>query len=422
VLRRNVLMAIGLFVTLIGLSGPNVVAEDWTEFRGPLGNGHSTTTDLPTTWSSDEHVAWRVDVAGKGWSSPICLQRRLYLTTAIPADEPKNSHSLRVLCLDALSGSTIWDHEVFHTDGIRSAKIHPKNSFASPTPYTDGKRLFVHFGTHGTACLNLDGKILWKNEELIYAHVHGSGGSPVLVGNKLILSCDGGDIQFVVGLDAATGKIAWKTPRTEPDVPKKFAFSTPLVLKQGDKTQVISPGPGAVCSYDPETGTEIWKVKYGSGYSVIPKPVFGNGLVYVCSGYDRPVLLAIRPDGTGDVTETHVAWKLDKGVPHSASLLLIEQALYLISDAGVATCLNAETGAQYWTQRIGGNFSSSPVYADGHIFLLSEAGVTTVLKPGTSFEEVASNDLGEKTQASFAISDGAIFLRTESSLYRIQAN
>jgi len=282
--------------------------------------------------------------------------------------------------------------------------------------------LFVHFGTHGTACLDLDGKILWKNEELIYGHVHGSGGSPVLVGDKLIVSCDGGDIQFVVGLNAKTGEIAWKTPRTEPDAPKKFAFSTPLVLTQDGKSQVISPGPGAVCSYDSGTVKEIWKVKYGSGYSVIPRPVFGNGLVYVCSGYDRPLLLAIRPDGNGDVTETHVAWKLDKGVPHSASLLLIQKELYLISDAGVATCLNAESGEQIWTQRVGGNFSASPVFADGHIFLQSEAGVTTVLKPGTSYEEVAKNDLGEKTLASFAIADGAIFLRSETALYRIQAN
>jgi outer membrane protein assembly factor BamB len=423
VLRHSLFLVALVCFSNVGLfSESRLSAEDWTEFRGPLGNGHSTTKDLPTQWSKEEHVAWRVDVPGKAWSSPICLQHRLYLTTAVPDTKPENSQSLRVMCLDAQTGSKIWEHEVFHTDGVRSAKIHDKNSHASPTPLTDGKRLFVHFGTHGTACLDLEGKILWKNDEIIYAHSHGSGGSPVLVGNKLIMSCDGNDVQFVIGLDADTGKTAWKTPRSEPDAPRKFAFSTPLVLTKDGKSQVISPGPAAVCSYDSETGEELWKVKYGEGYSVIPKPVFGNGLIYVCSGYNKPVLLAIRPDGKGDVSETHVAWKTDKNVPHSASLLLIEKELYLISDAGIATCLDAETGDQLWTQRVGGNFSSSPVFADGHIFLLNEAGETTVLKPGKAYEEIGRNDLGEKTLASFAIADGAFFIRTEGGLYRVQAN
>jgi outer membrane protein assembly factor BamB len=414
VLRCSLSFAIWVFV-----SGASLFAEDWTEFRGPLGNGHSTATNLPLKWSKTEHVAWRVDVPGKAWSSPICLKQRLYLTTAVADDKPENSQSLRVLCLDAANGSIIWEKEIFHTDGVRSPKIHGKNSHASPTPLTDGKRLFVHFGTHGTACLNLEGETLWKNEELIYAHVHGSGGSPVLVGNKLIMSCDGGDVQFVVGLAAETGKIAWKTPRSE-DAPKKFAFSTPLVITAEGKSQVISPGPGAVCSYDSETGAEIWKVKYGTGYSVIPKPVFGNGLVYVCSGYDKPMLLAIRPDGQGDVTDTHVAWKTTKNVPHSASLLLIDKELYLINDAGVGTCLDAETGDQLWTERVGGNFSASPVFADGRIYLQDELGKTTVLKPGKTYEVVAENDLGEPTLASYALTDGAIFIRTETHLYRIQ--
>lgn len=412
----------GLILAIVLTSwGTGLLAEEWTEFRGPEGNGHSSVTGLPTTWTETENVAWRIDVPGKAWSSPICFQRRLYLTTAVPVTEPANGQSLRTLCYDAHSGDLIWNREVFVTDGKRSNKIHPKNSYASPTPLTDGKRLFVHFGTHGTACLDLEGKVIWKNEELIYAHVHGSGGSPVLADNKLIMSCDGGDTQFVVALDADTGKIAWKTPRSEPDAPKKFAFTTPLVLKLGSQTQIVSPGPNAVCGYDAHTGEEIWKVTY-NGYSVIPKPVYGNGLVYVCTGYDRPTLLAIKPDGKGNVSETHIAWKLDKAVPHSASLMLIDKELYLISDAGVATCLDAVTGDQIWQQRVGGNFSSSPIYADGHIFLLDEKGETTIIKPGRTFEEVAKNPIGERTQASYAIGDGALFIRGEKSLFRIQAN
>ncbi len=410
-----------LTVVVLALCGL-VNAEEWTQFRGPQGDGHSTVTGLPTVWSDSENVAWRIDVPGKGWSSPVCYKNRLYLTTAVPVDDPKDGQSLRTISYDVRSGEVIWNREVFVTDGKRSNKIHPKNSYASPTPLINGQHIFVHYGTHGTACLNLDGEVLWKNEELIYAHVHGSGGSPVLVGNKLIMSCDGGDVQFVVGLDADTGKIAWKTARSEPDAPRKFAFSTPLVLTQDGKSQVVSPCPAAVISYDAETGTELWKVKYGEGYSVIPRPVFGNGLIYVCSGYNTPSLYAIKPDGKGDVSESHVAWKIDKGVPHSASLLLIDKILYMINDAGVATAVDAETGDQLWTHRVGGNFSSSPLYADGNIFVLDEAGETTIFKPGRTYEEVAKNPLNDKAQASYAVGDGALFIRTEKSLFRIQAN
>ena len=413
----------GLITAIVfAVCGVALSAEEWTEFRGPTGDGHSTVTGLPTTWSETENVAWRIEVPGKAWSSPICFQKRLYLTTAVPVEEPANGQSLRTLCYDAHSGELIWNKELFVTDGKRSNKIHPKNSYASPTPYCDGKRLFVHFGTHGTAALDLEGNILWKNSELIYNHVHGSGGSLVFAEGNLVVSCDGGDVQFVVALNAETGKIAWKTPRSEPDAPKKFAFTTALVMKYAGQTLIVSPGPAAVCAYDAKTGAEVWKVKYGAGYSVIPKPVYGTGLVYVCSGYDRPSLLAIRPDGKGDVTESHTAWKIDKGVPNSASLLLIDKQLYMISDAGVATCLDAETGDVIWTQRVGGNFSSSPIYADGHIFLLDEKGETTILKPGRSYEEVAKNSINEKTQASYAIGDGALFIRGEKSLFRIQAN
>lgn len=412
----------GLILAVLCALCSTVTAEEWTQFRGPNGDGHSTVTGLPTVWTDTENVAWKVEVPGLGWSSPVCYKDRLYLTTATPVKEPENGKSLRTICYDVRSGAEVWNREVFVTDGKRSPNIHPKNSFASPTPLISGNQIFVHYGTHGTACLNLDGEVLWKNEELIYAHVHGSGGSPVLVGNKLIMSCDGGDVQFVVALDANTGKIAWKTARSEPDAPKKFAFSTPLVLVKDGKAQVISPGPAAVISYDAETGTELWKVKYGDGYSVIPRPVFGNGLVYVCSGYNTPSLFAIRPDGKGDVTETHVAWKTDKAVPHSASLLLLDKILYMINDAGVATAVDAETGDKLWSHRVGGNFSSSPMYADGNIFVLDEAGETTIFKPGRTYEEVAKNPLGDKAQASYAVADNALFIRTEKFLFRIQAN
>lgn len=419
---RMPLMLAALFAVV--LASP-LLAEDWTEFRGPGGDGHSATTDLPLTWSKSDHVIWRVDLPGKGWSSPISLGEDLFVTTAVPVekstegdDSANEPQSLRLLCLDIRTGGTLWDREIFVQDGKRAGKIHGKNSHASPTPLTDGKRIFVHFGTHGTACLDLQGKILWKNTEQVYAPVHGNGGSPVLVQNRLIFSCDGGDQQYVVGLDADTGKVAWTTPRKF-EYGKKFAFSTPLVLTRDGQTQVISPGAGGVASYDPQTGAELWRVRY-DGYSVIPKPVFGNGLIYLSTGYDRPKLLAIKPDGKGDVTETHVAWTADKGVSHSASFLLVEDELYMISDNGVATCLNAVTGEQYWQQRVGGNYSASPIFAENRIYLLSEQGEGIVLARGKSFEELARNPLETRTLASYAVADGALFIRTEEGLYRIQ--
>ena len=393
--------------------------EDWTEFRGPTGQGHSTVRGLPTHWGDPENVAWKQEIPGKGWSSPIVLGKRLYLTTAVSKEAGDSGpQSLRAVCVDAVSGNILWNVEVFEQpEGV---KVHEKNSHASPTPITDGGRLFVHFGTHGTACLRLtDGNIYWRNEELKYAPVHGNGGSPVLVGNELIVSCDGRDEQFVVGLDKIRGTIRWRTPRNLNPV-KGFSFGTPLVIRVEGKQQVVSPGSDAVVAYDPH-GREIWKVKYPGGYSVVPRPVFGLNLLFVCTGYDTPTLLAIRPQGaSGDVTETHIAWQLKKSVPLSASPLLVDDALYLISDNGVATCLEATSGTQRWQQRIGGSFSASPIYADGKIYLLSEEGEGIVLSPGPEYHELARNPLRERALASYAVGDGALFIRSEKLLRRLQ--
>jgi outer membrane protein assembly factor BamB len=342
------------------------------------------------------------------------------LTTAVPKEAGDSApQSLRAICVDAATGEIVWNVETFQQPG--GVKVHNKNSHASPTPITDGKRLFVHFGTHGTACLALaDGEILWRNQELKYAPLHGNGGSPVLVDNLLIVSCDGLDEQFVVALDKSTGKIRWRTPR-DINPAKGFSFGTPLVIRIGDKQQIVSQGSDAVIAYDPQNGREIWKVRYPGGYSVVPRPVFGLNLLFVCTGYDSPTLLAIRPEGAaGDVTETHIAWSLKKAVPLNPSPLLVGDALYLISDKGIATCLEATTGKERWQQRIGGDFSASPIYADGKIYLESEEGMGIVLRPGPKYEELARNPLGERTLSSFAVGDGALFIRTERLLRRIQ--
>lgn len=391
-------------------------AQDWPEFRGPTGQGQVTGGRLPLEWSSSKNVAWKQAIPGKGWSSPVLRNGRLYLTTAMPGEG--SGMALRTLCLDAASGKEIWNVEVFGGGSNSPSKIHNKNSHASSTPLLTEDRLYVHFGHQGTACLDLGGKVLWRNTSLGYPPVHGNGGSPVLVGDALIFSCDGASDPFVVALDKDSGKQLWKTKR-ETDAKKKFSFSTPLVIEVNGQKQVISPGSGAVCAYDPRTGRELWRARYGEGYSVVPRPVFGHGLVFLSSGFDKPVVMAIRPDGRGDVTETHVAWTLTKGAPNTPSLLLAGDELYMVSDGGIASCVDAKTGKVHWQERVGGNYSASPIFADGRIYFQNEEGTGVVLKAGREFQKLASNALGERTLASYAAADGALFIRTEENLYKV---
>jgi len=390
------------------------LAADWPQFRGPLGDGISTEKNLPIEWSETKNIAWKQELPGKAWSSPVLVKGRLYLTTAVTED---GKLSQRAMCLGAKDAKSIWETEIFSQDARLAPGIHGKNSHASPSPLVENGRLYVHFGHQGTACLDLDGKIIWKTQELAYPPVHGNGGSPVLVDGLLIFSCDGASNPFVAALDAKTGEVRWKFSR-ESDSVKRFAFATCEVITVGGKKQVISPGAGVVNALDPATGKEIWHVDY-EGYSVIPRPVFGQGMLFMSTGYDSPSILAIRPDGHGDVTDTHVEWTLKKGAPHTPSPLLVGTELYLISDGGVGTCVDAKTGDVHWTERIGGNFSASPVFADGKVYLQDEEGKATVLKAGKKFQKLAESDLKEKTQASYCMGDGAIYVRTEKHLYKV---
>ncbi len=390
-------------------------ADDWPEFRGPTGQGLVAKGALPMTWGKDENIAWKREIPGKGWSSPIVSGGRVYLTTAVPGNG--DDQSLRALCLDAAKGNILWKKEVFRQDGANAPSIHSKNSHASPTPLVRDGKLFIHFGHQGTACLDLDGNVLWRNTSLRYAPVHGNGGSPILVDDMLVFSCDGGDERFVVALNTADGSVRWKTPRTV-EAPKKFSFNTPLLIQVEGRRQIISPGSNEVCAYDPADGKEIWRVRY-NGYSVIPRPVYGHGLVFICTGYERPSLLAIRADGKGDVTDTHIVWKTSKAVPHTPSLLLAGKELYMISDNGVASCLDARMGAVHWQQRLGGNYSASPLLADNKIYFQSEQGTGVVVQASKQFKLLAKNRLEERSLATPAAADGALFIRTENHLYRI---
>jgi outer membrane protein assembly factor BamB len=388
--------------------------QDWPQFRGPEGQGHSKVTVAPLKWSDGApNIKWKTAIDGLGWSSPVVLDGKVWLTTAT-----EGGKSLRAICVDAATGKILHNVEVFHPE--TPGPNHQKNSYASPTPILDKDRVYVHFGTNGTACLTSEGKIVWK-QQVKYSPVHGSGPSPALVGELLIFSCDGAASPFVIALDRKTGAQKWRVDREPNTDQKKFAFCTPLEIEVGKSHQLVLPGAGAVTTYDPATGRPIWMVRYPGGYSIVPRPVYGHGLVFISTGFDTPVVFAIKVDGKGDVTDSHVAWKLEKGAPRNASPLLVGDELYLVSDQGIASCVDAKTGKAHWQERIGGNYSASPVLAAGHLYFQSEDGVTTVVKPDKTFTTVGKNTLKGRTLASLAPVEGAIFLRTDKELYRIEA-
>ena len=419
--RATPLRDLALGWLLLCLLGTIAIAQDWPQFRGPAGDGHSPATDLPTQWGEDKNVVWKSALPGRGWSSPTLVGDRIYLTAAVATgndqDALKADRSLRTLCINARFGDIVWNTEIFLQNGADAPKIHKKNSHASATPIVEGDRVYVHFGHMGTACLDLDGGIVWSTQELTYRPVHGNGGCPVLVDDKLVFSCDGGDAPFMAALDKYTGKLAWKTPR-ETDANKKFAFSTPGVFDIDGERQILSPSVNALRAYRPSDGTQLWHASY-EGYSTIPKPIMAHGLVYVVTGYNRSSVFALKPGGSGDITD-QIEWTIDKRAPHTPSLLVIGDEVYMVSDSGIATCADAKTGEIHWQERCGGKaFSASPIYADGHIYLQDEYGKSIVLRPGKTFSVAAENQLDGRYLSSYGVTTGALFIRSDTHLYRI---
>jgi outer membrane protein assembly factor BamB len=356
-----------------------------------------------------------------GWSSPAIQGDQIWVTTALD-----DGHSLRAIAIDRASGKLLYDVEVFKLDNPGS--VHTINSHASPTAVIEGDRVYVHYGAHGTACLSTDGQVIWKTQELEYKHGHGPGGSPVIWRDLLIVNCDGTDVQYVVALDKRTGEIRWKRDRQHTSEERKtgklevpMAYSTPLILEIDGRPQLVSLGSDQVVAHDPSTGEELWWFTF-SGYSNVSMPVFDRGRLYFSSGFGVPVLYAIKAGGSGDITATSPIWSVKKGaaVPLDPSPLVVGDELYTIGDAGIAVCYDANSGKQHWQHRLGSKFWASPVSADGRIYCLEESGTTTVLAPGTRFEVLATNKLDGQAKASPAIVDGAIFLRTDTHLYRIE--
>jgi hypothetical protein len=328
------------------------------------------------------------------------------------------SVTLLAIELDLESGKILRRLYLFERDD--PAPIHAANSYASPTPTTDGQRLYCHFGSLGTVAVSIDsGKILWARQYVV-DDITGPGGSPVLCDDHLILVHDGADKQFVVALDKRTGREVWRQDRPPVDSPEskhRRGFSTPLLIEHQGRQQLIAPTAQWVVAYDPSSGDELWKVNFATGHAVIPRPVYSNGRVYVCSSYKNPELFAIRVDGSGDVTDTHVLWKYSKQVPQISSPLVCASGLYFVSNMGVVTCLDAETGTRLWHQRIAGNYSASPILAEEKLYFLSEEGITTVLRPGREFQLLAQNQLFGQTMASIAVAGQSLLIRTDPYLY-----
>jgi outer membrane protein assembly factor BamB len=405
-------------LVLLLIAGASVLAqaEDWPQFRGPTGQGHATERGLPLEWSESNNIIWKAPVPGLGWSSPTVANGRVWLTTVVESKERRGrvSASLRALAYDIATGRELVNVEVFRLED--AGYVNPKNSRASPTPIVDGDRVYVHFGAEGTAAVSASGEILWTTH-LRYESQHGNGGSPALYRDLLIVNCDGnGGEAYVIALDTATGKTRWKTSRRRP---ADQAYSTPLVITVGQQDQLVSVGAYRAAAYDPLTGQEIWRVSYGDGFSNVPRPVFGQGLVFIATGFQTPSLIAVRPDGKGDVTRTHVAWTITRGAPYTPSPLLVGNDLYYVSDTGVLSLADAMSGQIVWQQRLGGNYSASPVFADGRIYFQSEEGMTTVIAPGREFKRLAVNRLDGATLASMAVSNGSFYIRSHSHLYRI---
>lgn len=405
-------------IFLIGSVGTTLDAQDWAVFRGPDGDGVSNYENLPVQWAADKNVAWSVTVA-EGWSSPVVSEGQVFLTSAVvqDADAEKSKYDLIVAAYDLDTGKLTWQTKVF-VQPETAPRIHQKNSHASPTPIIHDQRLYVHFGHQGTACLTLDGEMVWKTVPVEYKPVHGNGGTPIIVNDTLVFSVDGAATTKVIALSLVDGSPRWTFDR-ESNAPRKFSFSTPALIEVNGSQQIVSPGSDVVHGLDAKTGEMIWKVTY-DGYSVIPKPVLYNGLLYVCTSYNTPWIYCIDPSGKGDVTETHVKWSHQKQVPHTPSIIVRDDLIYMVSDRGIGSCLDAQTGEVVWQERIGGNYSASPIYTNGLIYLQSEQGDATVIEASRDFKVVSKNTFGERTLASYGVANGTLLIRTAEKLYCVR--
>jgi outer membrane protein assembly factor BamB len=405
-----------------------LILGQWPQFRGPDGNGVSRDTGLPIRWSETQNVRWKTPIHGRAWSSPVVFGRQVWVSTATA-----DGHELFAVALDRDTGKILFDLKLFDVPHPQTA--HSFNSYASPTPAIEEGRVYVTFGSPGTAAIDTaTGTVIWQRRDLECNHFRGAGSSPVLFRNLLLLHFDGSDVQYVVALDKRTGETVWRTNRSldyqdvEPsgrikgDGDFRKAFSTPLIVEAGGNAVMVSAASKATYGYDPMTGRELWRIVERDTFSASTRPVAGLGLVFYPTGFNTGQIFAVRADGRGDVTKTHVVWKATRGAPNKPSLLLVGDLLFMVNDGGVATCLEAKTGAEVWHARLSDSYSASPIAADGHIYFFSEDGKTTVIDAGRTFKVLAENSLDDGFMASPAVDGHALYLRTRSSLYRIESS
>lgn len=413
---RAMIQVLSCVVLWLSIS-QSALAENWVRFRGPNGQGISSEQNLPLRWSAEENVAWKTPIPGVAWSSPIVFEDRVFLTTAT-----EEGVSCRVICVDRRSGEVQWNTEVHRQ--VPGPK-RQQNSYATPTPVTDGKRVYAVFYDGTAVAVDFEGKRVWKNSEVKFHSLHGLGASPVLSGDQIIMPFDGSspdektvgwkvpwEQAVVVAFDAADGSIRWKGQRG----PSRVGHVTPILINDG--AAIVSAGGDKVQAFDTESGKRIWSI-YSQGEGVTPSPVLGEGIIFTSSGFEEPTIRAIRLGGRGDVTKTHIAWEQKRGVPVLASPLYVPPHLYTITRDNILHCIDAATGDVVWVERLRGAYSASPVLAEGRIYIMSEEGVTIVLKPGAKYDEIARNTLEEGCLASMAVSQGQFFIRSADNLFCI---
>jgi len=411
---RSMMFALAL---LLAACTSAVAAVNWPEFRGPYGDGTTKQTGLPLTWSESENVVWKTPVPGKAWSSPVVWDDQVWVTNAF-----EDGKQLFAVCVDRNSGKVVFNRLVFEIAEPQYCIAF--NSYASPTPAIEAGRVYVHFGAHGTACLDTaTAKTLWARQDLPCNHFRGPASSPILYGDLLIVAFDGFDYQYVVALDKHTGKTVWRRDRNieygTDDGDMKKGYCTGRVIEVDGKPQLVYPSAGATIAYEPLTGEEIWRVNHG-GMNAASRPLFGNGKLYLDTAAGGFKLFAMNVGGRGDLTKTNVVWKAAQGVPTRSSQLLIGERLFMVSDAGVASCLDAETGKALGQRRLAGEFSASPIYSEGHIYYCNQDGATFVVAAEPKLEVLATNQLDAGFMASPAVYDKALYLRTKTHLYRIE--
>jgi len=415
--QRAMFIAASCFL-MVWVANSNCPAQkNWPQFMGPYLNGHADSKNLPIEWSEDKNIVWKTAIHDRGWSSPVIWNNQIWMGTA-----KEDGKQFFAVCVDKQSGKIVHDLLLFEESEPRFC--HGMNSYASPTPAIEEGRVYLHFGSYGTACLDSQtGETIWQRRDLPCNHFRGPGSSPMLYKDLLFIHYDGFDLQYVVALNKRTGETVWKTDRDveygtdDGDVMK--AFCTPIVISINGEEQLISPTSKAVLAYDPQTGKELWRVRFPS-FSATARPLFDDGLLYVNTGFGKADLLCIDPTGKGDVTDSHVKWAAKQSVGSKPSSVLANGLIFVVSDGGVAACIDAKTGEYYWSERLGGEFSSSLLYADGKVYFCSHEGKTFVIAAAREFKQQAVNELPGGFMSTPAVSDDALYLRSKTHLYRVE--